>query len=82
VAELVNSNAASQPTVLVSFGSPYLLTQAPAVQGYLLAWAARPINEQAVAAALTGGASIDGRLPIALDSTVPIGTGMHLGVTN
>ncbi|MEZ4413668.1 MAG: glycoside hydrolase family 3 N-terminal domain-containing protein [Gemmatimonadales bacterium] len=81
VAELVNANAAVQPTVLVSFGSPYLLTQAPAVQGYLLAWAARPINEQAVAAALTGTAEIGGRLPIALDSTIPIGTGLRLGAT-
>ncbi len=82
VAELVNATAAAQPTVLVSFGSPYLLTQAPGVQGYLLAWAARPINEQAVAAALTGTADIGGRLPIALDSSTPIGTGLHLGATH
>ncbi|HMU61756.1 MAG TPA: glycoside hydrolase family 3 N-terminal domain-containing protein [Gemmatimonadales bacterium] len=81
VAELVNANAAVQPTILVSFGSPYLLTQAPGVQGYLLAWAARPINEQAVAAALTGTAEIGGRLPIELDAAIPIGTGLHLGAT-
>jgi beta-N-acetylhexosaminidase len=81
VAELVNANAAIQPTVLVSFGSPYLLTQAPGVQGYLLAWAARPINEQAVAAALTGTAAISGQLPIALDAAIPIGTGLRLEAT-
>jgi hypothetical protein len=79
VAELVNATAAKQPTVLVSFGSPYLLTQAPAVQGYLLAWAARSINEEAVAAALTGTAEIGGRLPIELDADTPIGTGLRLG---
>ncbi len=78
VAELVNSTALKQPTVLVSFGSPYLLNQAPAVQGYLLAWAARPINEQAVAAALTGQADISGRLPIALDASIPIGSGLRM----
>jgi beta-N-acetylhexosaminidase len=79
VAALVNSTAANQPTVLVSFGSPYLLTQAPGVQGYLLAWAARPINELAVAAALTGAADIGGRLPIELDAAIPIGAGLQLG---
>ncbi len=79
VADLVNATALHQPTVLVSFGSPYLLTQAPAVQGYLLAWASRSINEQAVAAALTGSADIGGRLPIALDAAIPIGTGLTLG---
>lgn len=81
VAELVNGTALTQPTVLVSFGSPYLLNQAPAVQGYLLAWAARPINEQAVAAALTGLADISGRLPIALDGNIPIGSGLRIGAS-
>jgi hypothetical protein len=81
VAALVNANAQRQPTVLVSFGSPYLLTQAPGVQGYLLAWAGRTINEQAVAAALTGTAEISGRLPIPLDSSTPIGTGLSLGAS-
>jgi len=79
VADLVNGTAAAQPTVLVSFGSPYLLTQAPGVQGYLLAWAGRPVNEQAVAAALAGKADISGRLPIALDSVTPIGAGLQVG---
>lgn len=78
VAELVNQTATAQPTVLVSFGSPYLLAQAPAVQGYLLAWAARPVNERAVAAALTGREAISGRLPIALDSNYAIGRGLRL----
>ncbi len=81
VAALVVSTARLQPTLLVSFGSPYLVTQTPAVQGYLLAWAARPINEQAVAGALTGRADISGRLPITLDSTIPIGSGLRMGAS-
>jgi len=79
VAGLIDSTARTRPTILVSFGSPYLLTQAPSVQGYLLAWAGRTINEQAVAAALTGQAAISGRLPISLDASTPIGTGLQLG---
>ncbi len=78
VASLVDSSARVRPTVLVSFGSPYLLSQTPAVQGYLLAWAARPINEQAVAAALRGTADISGRLPISLDAANPIGNGLQV----
>ena len=81
VAELVNATARAKPTVLVSFGSPYLLNQAPAVQGYLLAWAARPINEMAVGAALTGRAEISGRLPIPLGDSLPIGTGLVVGAS-
>ena len=81
VAALVDSSARLRPTVLVSFGSPYLLSQAPSVQGYLLAWAARPINEQAVAAALRGTVGISGRLPITLDTANPIGGGLQVGAS-
>jgi len=79
VAALVDSTARQRPTVLVSFGSPYLLRQSPGVQGYLLAWAGRAINEQAVTAALTGVAPITGRLPITLDPANPAGSGLTLG---
>jgi len=79
VADLLDQAARSRPTILVSFGSPYLITQAPTVQGYLLAWAGRTINEQAVGAALTGRADISGRLPITLDASHPLGSGIRLG---
>lgn len=81
VAELINATARAKPTVLVSFGSPYLLSQAAAVQGYLLAWAARPMNEMAVGAALTGRGDISGRLPIPLNDRLPIGTGLVVGAS-
>jgi beta-N-acetylhexosaminidase len=81
VAALIDSTARRQPTLLVSFGSPYLLGQAPSVQGFLLAWAARPINEQAVAAAMSGRAEISGRLPISLSPALPRGSGLVRGAT-
>ena len=81
VAALIDSTARTTPTLLVSFGSPYLLSQAPGVQGFLLAWAARPINEQAVAGAITGRADISGRLPITLDAALPIGSGLRVAAT-
>ncbi len=78
VAALVDSTALKQPTVLVSFGSPYLLQQVPSVQGYLLAWAGRAINELAAGAALTGRADISGHLPITLDAAHPRGAGIEV----
>jgi beta-N-acetylhexosaminidase len=72
---LIESAAANRPTVLASFGSPYLLSQAPSVHAYLLAWTANPLTEEAVAAALAGGA-ITGRLPIDLPQGYPRGLGI------
>src|SRR5256885_284963 len=38
LAQLVTATDAARPTVLVSLGSPYLLSQTPAVRCYLIAW--------------------------------------------
>ncbi|HTK42881.1 MAG TPA: glycoside hydrolase family 3 N-terminal domain-containing protein, partial [Gemmatimonadales bacterium] len=63
LAALIDESAATRPTVLVSLGSPYLISQTTRVRSYLLGWAANPISETAVARALSG-APISGRLPI------------------
>ncbi len=52
----INMITARQPTVLISFGSPYLISQVPGVQSYVLAWAATTAGETAVANALSGAA--------------------------
>ncbi|MGE0441028.1 MAG: glycoside hydrolase family 3 protein [Gemmatimonadales bacterium] len=80
LAFLMEESAAARPTALVSFGSPYLLDQAPGVQSLLLAWTANWLTEEAVANALTG-APITGRLPIALPSGEPLGGGLVLPAT-
>ena len=69
-----------QSTMLVSFGSPYLISQVPSVPGYLLAWVSNPQTEGAVAAALAG-APITGHLPVELPPLWPIGAGMTRGAT-
>jgi beta-glucosidase-like glycosyl hydrolase len=79
LAALILATAATKPTVLVSFGSPYLLAQLPGYRGaYLLAWSAVPATERAVALALTGGAPIRGRTPVTLSPTIPRGFGIEL----
>ncbi len=72
MARLITTSAEVRPTALVSFGTPYLLSQAPNVAAYLLAWTDNPLTEEAVAAALAG-AAITGHLPIDLPQGYPLG---------
>ena len=63
LARLIEETSSSKPTVLASFGSPYLLNQLTAYAGtYLLAWNAVAANERAVANALAAGATISGKV--------------------
>jgi len=68
------------PSMLVSFGSPYIISQAPSVPGYLLAWTPTSQAEEAVAAAF-GGAAITGKLPVRIPPTFRIGDGLASGRT-
>ncbi len=78
--DVIESTSRVQSTTLVSFGSPYLLGQAPSPGGYLLAWTASPTTEAAVANALSG-APVGGRLPIDLPPFHRIGDGLKLPAT-
>lgn len=75
MATLIEATARERPTVVVSFGNPYLLTQIPNAPSLLLAWTANPIMEEAAAEALSG-APISGHLPIPLPPFYPIGHGL------
>jgi beta-N-acetylhexosaminidase len=75
LASLVEATARERPVILVSFGSPYLLTQTPSVASLLLAWTANPLAEDAAAAALAG-AAISGTLPIDLPPYYGMGHGL------
>jgi CubicO group peptidase (beta-lactamase class C family) len=79
LAALIDSAALSQPTLLASFGSPYLLNQLPDYRGgYLLAWSGIGAEERAVAAVLARGAPVEGKLPITLSDSLPRGYGIVL----
>ena len=66
--------AARKPALLVSFGSPYIISQVPEVPAYLIAWTSTPVSERAVANALHG-APITGRLPVAIPPLFRINQG-------
>jgi beta-N-acetylhexosaminidase len=72
---LIDSASTRQPTVLVSFGSPYVIMQSPTVRSYLVAWSSNPESERAAARALRG-APITGRLPISIPPDLPIWSGL------
>ncbi len=79
LAQLVLATDSLRPSVLLSFGSPYLLHQVPQYRGtYLLAWSDAPATQLAAARALSGGAAITGRLPITLSEELPLGYGIQV----
>ena len=61
--------------VVVAFGNPYLLQQLPWVGTYLVAWGGFPVSQVAAARALSGAASITGRLPISIPPYAMLGAG-------
>src|SRR5213594_1633624 len=78
LAQLVTATDAARPTGLVSLGSPYLLSQAPAARCYLIAWSGARASERAVALALLGKVPIAGHLPIRIPPNYPIGFGVTI----
>ncbi len=76
LAALITATDAARPTVVVSFGSPYLLDQTPSVRTYLIAWSGVRSSERAVARAVLGLSPIGGHLPIRLPPAYHIGWGV------
>jgi beta-N-acetylhexosaminidase len=76
LAGLISATDATQPTVLVSLGSPYLLNQTPGVRSFLIAWSGVRAAERAVALALLGRVAIGGHLPTRIPPGYPVGWGV------
>lgn len=74
--ELISGTATSKPTVLISFGNPYLLAAVPEVGSYMAAWGDRPRSQIAALKALFGEEAISGRLPIELPPFHAFGEGL------
>jgi beta-N-acetylhexosaminidase len=63
--------------VVVSFGSPYMLSAFPDVQGYLCAFGFRGNSERAAARALLGDLAPTGTLPVDLPTGQRLGHGLR-----
>ena len=77
LALLIGKTDSLRPTVLVSFGSPYLLNQAPTVKTYVVAWSGIRVAERAAARAMLGLSPVGGHLPIRVPP-YPVGWGLTL----
>ncbi len=77
LARLIGATDSLHPTILVSFGSPYLLNQTPTVKTYLVAWSGVRTAERAAARALLGLSPVAGHLPIRVPP-YPLGWGLVL----
>ncbi len=64
------------PVVLVSFGTPYLLSQAPSVSSYLVAWGGMNATQRAAARALLGITPISAHLPVSIPPYLTRGAGL------
>jgi beta-N-acetylhexosaminidase len=77
LAGMVDSLArAKKPVVLISFGSPYLVSAFPDVSSYVFAWGGAPICQRAAARALFGERAITGKLPISIPPLLKFGDGI------
>ena len=71
--------ALSVPSVLISFGNPYLLSVFPKVRAYLCAYGDVPVSQTAMISAIVGENDITGKLPISIPNTkYKIGDGIQI----
>jgi beta-N-acetylhexosaminidase len=68
------------PHIVISFGNPYLLSDLPEAQAYMLAWSGSEVSQVAAAQALFGETPIRGRTPTRLPPFFDIGDGIQLPV--
>lgn len=67
---------------VVSFGNPYLLSEFPDVQSYVLAWGGAEVSQRAAASALVGEIGFQGRTPTRIPPEHGIGAGLGVGVAS
>ena len=71
--------ASGRPVVGVSFGSPYLLRDLPALSTFLCAYGPQALVQSAAVRALFGEAEIEGTLPVTIPGVAPRGLGIRKG---
>jgi len=77
--EFVNMLARERIThVVITFGNPYLISEFPDAQAYLVAWSSAPASQRAAAAALLGGIEVAGRAPTGMPPFFRVGDGVHI----
>ena len=76
MADFIAAVGPERPMMVISFGNPYLLAALPESPGYLIAWGAHEVSQNAAVRALFGQAAISGRLPVSIPPYHGIGDGL------
>lgn len=66
------------PHTVVSFGNPYVISDFPDVQSYMLAWNGSEASQRAAAQAMLGHSQISGRMPTRVPPLFEIGDGLMI----
>jgi beta-N-acetylhexosaminidase len=66
--------------ILATFSNPYIATELPSTEAYLIAWGSLPVSQRAAAHAVLGLTPISGQLPITIPSVAPYGAGLRRDV--
>jgi beta-N-acetylhexosaminidase len=69
------------PHTVVSFGNPYVISDFPEVQSYMLAWNGSEASQRAAAMAMLGQSQITGRMPTRVPPLFEIGDGLMIPTT-
>lgn len=70
--------ATGKPTVVASFGSPYLIERFPNAKTWLAEFSTNDVSQRAVARAMFGQIAIGGRIPVTVPGTEQRGDGMSV----
>jgi beta-N-acetylhexosaminidase len=76
IAAWIDSIALRRPTVVISFGNPYLIRQFPSVTSYMVTYGVSDVLERSVVNALLGQAPITGKVPVSLPGFFVRGDGL------
>jgi len=70
--------AVGKPTVVASFGSPYLIEQFPNAKTWVAEFSTNDVSQRAVARALFGQIAIGGKIPVTVPGTAKRGDGLRV----
>jgi len=69
---------AGKPTIVASFGSPYLIGSFPRAKTWVAEFSSNDVSQRAVARALFGQTSIGGRIPVSVPGIARRGDGLRV----
>jgi len=80
-AALLTDLAARKRSVLISFGSPYIIAQVPTASSFMIGWSNTAVVELSISGALTGRLAITGKSPTPVPPGYPIHAGLQRKAT-